>query len=101
MYQEEIKRAVLQLRLFNPEKIILYGSGAQGTVRNGSDLDFLIIKPMREPFLKRNVAAASYLDIAVSYDVFVVTPEEFDNGIRTGNPFLVEVARTGKTVYAK
>jgi len=44
--KEMVRRVVA---LFSPEKIILFGSYAQGTAKKDSDADLLIIMSSREP----------------------------------------------------
>jgi len=39
---------------YTPEKIILFGSNAQGTPTDDSDLDLLIIKDNSGPVVQRN-----------------------------------------------
>jgi len=100
-YQETIKRAIAQLRLLKPEKIILYGSGATNTFHEGSDVDLLVIKKTKKSFLQRNIEAASCLDIDIAYDIFVVTPEEVKKASVSGDPFLTPILSTGKIIYAR
>ena len=101
LYQKELRRAIVQLKPFAPEKIILYGSMVRRSPSKESDLDLLLVKSTKKPFLKRNIEAASYLDLAVPYDIFVVTPQEFQKGILENSPFFYEIIKTGRTVYER
>lgn len=100
-FQKEISRAVSQLRSLNPEKIILYGSASYGKLRQGSDLDFLIVRNTNKPFLQRNIDAAKCLDLNVPYDVFVVTPKEFQDRITSQDSFISTIIKRGTILYAR
>lgn len=100
-FKKEIRLAVTQLRTLNPEKIILYGSASDGKLREGSDLDFLIVRNTNKPFLQRNIDASKCLDLDVPYDVFVITPKEFQDRIVSQDPFISTIIKRGKIIYAR
>jgi predicted nucleotidyltransferase len=95
---QEIVRRIVQFA--QPEKIILFGSGARGTLSPNSDLDLLVIKSGAH---RRKLAQAIYRQLyGVGYpvDVIVVTPEDIR---RYGNnpDLIIEPAlREGKVLYA-
>jgi predicted nucleotidyltransferase len=100
-FKKEIRLAVTQLRTLNPEKIILYGSASWGKLRQESDLDFLIVRNTNKPFLQRNIDAAKCLDLNVPYDVFVVTPKEFQDRIVEQDSFISKIIKSGTVLYAR
>ncbi len=60
-----------------PEKVILFGSNAQGTFKQDSDLDLLVIKASSLRRDKRDRRIRNLLsDIIFPMDIFVYTPEE-------------------------
>ncbi len=59
---------------YQPEKIILFGSMASGTVHEWSDLDLAIIKDTPLPFLQRLKEVALLCLVPVGVDYFVYTP---------------------------
>jgi predicted nucleotidyltransferase len=65
------------VRQFDPEQIILFGSHARGTGGPDSDVDFLVVMPVkgskREKMLEMQLALD---DILVAKDIIVVTPDE-------------------------
>jgi predicted nucleotidyltransferase len=64
---------------FEPEKIILFGSFAQGKAGPDSDIDLLVIMPVAGSKRKKAVEIGVELhDINVAKDVVVVRPEEFE-----------------------
>ena len=86
---------------YKPEKIILFGSMAQGNVTLDSDIDFLIIKK-DTPFLGRDRARELRKLIRKRWaaDFFIYRPEEFEERLRSGDPFIKDIMRHGKVLYA-
>ena len=97
----EIETIVGQIiRKYRPMKIILFGSAGRGEYDEVNDLDFLIIKKdvplygldrMREldGLIERNIAA----------DMLVYRPDEFDERIKLGDPFIKTILREGRVLY--
>jgi len=100
-FEKEIQSITKQLiEKYGPEKIILFGSAARGDYGKANDLDFLIIKQdvpvygidrMREldELIDRNVAA----------DMLVYRPDEFEDRIRLGDPFIKAIITEGRVLY--
>jgi predicted nucleotidyltransferase len=96
----EIDKIVGQIiQKYRPIKIILFGSAGRGEYDEVNDLDFLIIKKdvplhgldrMREldELIERNIAA----------DMLVYRPDEFDERIKLGDPFIKTVLREGRVL---
>lgn len=66
-----------------PERIILFGSGARGTMRPDSDLDLMVVMSQNNPSAheRRDVDLAirrALVGIGVRIDVIVVTPSELE-----------------------
>lgn len=99
--QREIKEITRQIvEKYLPEKVILFGSTAQGQFTKDSDLDFIIIKKdvptlgierMRQVrrFVQKNVAA----------DFLVYKPAEFEEREKLGDPFIRSILREGVILY--
>ena len=87
---------------YRPEKVILFGSMAQASVGEWSDLDLVIIKDTSQPFLQRLKEVALLCRAPVGVDFLVYTPREFDQMIAERNPFILEeVLRKGKVLYER
>jgi uncharacterized protein len=82
-----------------PEKIVLFGSAARGTMGPDSDLDLLIIKGGR--FNRHRVTTAIYRNLsgAIGVDAVVVTPEEVERYRDTHCLVICPALREGKVVY--
>ena len=97
--KEIIKRIV---DVVEPDKIILFGSRANGEHKEWSDYDICVLKKDVEN--KRNLAQKIYrklFGVGASVDVIVETPEKF-NELKE-KWFLIhgEIARSGSLVYEK
>lgn len=89
---------------YTAEKIILFGSHARGDATKESDIDLVVIKRTKTPFLKRMREVAKILSdarITQSADVLVYTPEEFNALSKRWNPFFHRILKEGKIVYGK
>jgi predicted nucleotidyltransferase len=86
---------------YKPEKIILFGSAAWGG-GEVNDIDLLIIKSdtphygidrMREldRLIKRSMAA----------DMLVYRPEEIEERLKLGDPFIKKIFKDGKILYGR
>jgi predicted nucleotidyltransferase len=71
-----VKRIVDQ---FRPERIILFGSRARGTAERDSDIDLLVVMPVKGSRRDQRLAIRMALrDVSIPKDVLVVTPREWD-----------------------
>ena len=99
---QKIEWLLEDLKAYQPEKIILFGSAARGDVDDYSDLDVVIIKQTSAPFVQRGVDAVRCLRRDIGpVDFFVYTPQEFLRMKEDENPFIESVLREGKVVYEK
>src|SRR5438309_7375715 len=62
----------------NPEKIVLFGSAARGTMWPDSDLDLLVIKGGKFNRCRVTTAIYRHLSGEIGVDAVVVTPEEVE-----------------------
>lgn len=95
---DEVVRRIVAVA--SPERIVLFGSGAKGSMREDSDLDLLVVKSGAH---RRKLAQKIYvalIGVGRSVDVVVVTPEDIE---RFGDSpaLVIEAAlREGVEVYA-
>ena len=77
--QTHIDRMVQRIeKKFHPERIILFGSQARGDARPDSDVDLLVVMPVKKSTWETSSAIRLALwSIPVSVDVIVTTPEDF------------------------
>lgn len=87
---------------YSPEKIILFGSYANNTAEEDSDLDFIIIKKTDKPKTKRGREVRKHLLGAnVPMDIKVYTPEEFEKEKKSAFSFLKSAIDNSIVVYER
>lgn len=100
-YDKEIQNIVEQLiRIYKPQKIILFGSLIKGKMKEGTDIDFFIIKK-DAPHL--GVDRIRQLDALIKYriatDFIVYKPEEVKERLKLGDPFIKSIFEEGEVLY--
>jgi len=88
------------IRKYNPQKIILFGSAGRGEYDKVNDLDFLIIKedvPLHGLARMRELDAI--IDRNMAADMLVYRPDEFEDRINLGDPFISIVLSEGQVLY--
>lgn len=87
---------------YDPERIILFGSHADGRAQEGSDFDLLILKESDRAPLARQIEVERILsDRLVPLDLLVYTPQEVWALYAAGSPFLEEVLGRGRVLYMR
>jgi uncharacterized protein len=99
--QQEIESIVQQLIYkYGPSKIILFGSAARGEYDKVNDLDFLIVKqdvPSRG--LDRMRELDDLIDREMAVDMLIYRPDEFEDRIKLGDPFIKNILSEGQTLH--
>ena len=93
------------VQTMQPEKIYLFGSYANGTANEHSDLDILIeVKHTDVPYLERNLEVWTAMDrtkkLRFPKDIFVYTSPEVLEFKQNKYSFLSSILKTGKIIYA-
>ena len=87
---------------YRPQKIILFGSLAQGNVEEGSDIDLAIVKETDKRPFERSLEVTALVDPSVAVNFLVYTPEEFENETEAKNFFVVdEILKKGQVLYER
>ena len=85
---------------FSLERIIVFGSVANGTYTETSDPDLLVVMHTDlRPFDREAAVLKAVRDIDLAKDVFVLTPEEFVELSEDPWDFTSEIVRMGRVVY--
>lgn len=97
--QEIVDRIV---EVADPEKIILFGSYANGTATEDSDVDLLVVRNTAERFYRRHVPIRlALMDFDSPFDILVQTPEEFNTAKNVSWTVQSDIERTGRLVYER
>jgi predicted nucleotidyltransferase len=94
------KEVVSIFKMFDPEKIILFGSHARGREDEDSDIDLILVYRTSKPFLDRLKELYLAWNIPKPVDILAYTPEEFDRMVEE-NLFVQEATRHGEILYER
>ncbi len=99
----EIQRIVRRIvREFHPERVILFGSHARGEAGPDSDVDLLVVMPVKGLKHKKQVEIRVALhDIRIPKDIIVTTPEDFAWRKDVVGTIEYPAVREGKVLYAR
>lgn len=86
-------------RAFRPRRVILFGSHAYGRPTADSDVDLLVIMPVRGNPVEKAVEIHRRVRPAFPADLLVRTPAEVRRRLAWNDFFLKEVLEKGKVLY--
>jgi len=84
---------------FDAEKVMLFGSYAQGTATEDSDVDVLVIVPFEGKNVDKSVEIRMKLRPRFPIDILVRTPETVRQRLEMGDSFMQEIMQKGKVLY--
>ena len=101
--QAVINQMVLRIvERFDPDRIILFGSAARGEAGPDSDVDLLVVMPVRGSRREKAVEiGVAVNDIPISKDIIVTTPEDFELRKQIVGTIERPAEREGRLVYAR
>jgi predicted nucleotidyltransferase len=94
---DDIKNQLIEK--YKPEKIILFGSSAWGK-EDINDIDLFIIKK-DVPYYGADRITELYrmMDVDAAVDYIVYKPEEAQERLYLGDPFIKKIYKEGKVLY--
>ena len=97
---QEVARRIK--RVFDPQRILLFGSHAYGEPMPDSDVDLLVVMESNERPAARSAAIAkALLDIPFPIDILVRTPDEIRHRLEIGDYFIREIVERGEVLYER
>ncbi len=97
--QSMVRRIVTE---FDPDKIILFGSHARSEAGPDSDVDLLIVMPVKgSKRAKQFAIRAAVHDVQIAKDIVVSRPEEFQWRKDTVGTIEHPAAHEGRVLYAR
>jgi predicted nucleotidyltransferase len=85
--------------LYQPQKIILFGSYAYGSPKPESDVDLLVIMETALSELEQAATICRQIPYRFGLDLVVCTPQRLAQRLEWGDSFLREVVQRGVTLY--
>jgi predicted nucleotidyltransferase len=98
-----LERVVERVRsVADPDRIVLFGSAARGTVGPDSDVDLLVIK---RGLVDRSGLAArlyvSFIGLGVPVDIVLATPEEVEYARTRVGSVIGPAIQSGRDLYVR
>ena len=90
------------VKQFDPVRIILFGSHARGTAGPDSDVDLMVVMPVKGS--RRELATEIdrlLTDRQLPLDVIVVTPEQYERDRSQIGSIVRPAAREGRVLYER
>lgn len=90
------------VRQFDPEQIILFGSHARGTAGPDSDVDLLVVMPVKGSKREKQIEMQLALDdVRIAKDIIVVTPAEVERYRNIPGTIVRPALQEGQVLYAR
>lgn len=86
---------------FQPNRIILFGSYANGNPTEDSDVDLLLIMPFTGYSFRKAAEILVATDPDFAVDLLVRTPEDIEHRLALGDPFIQAILERGKILHKK
>ncbi len=87
---------------FHADRIVLFGSHAQGTARDDSDVDLLVVaKTSLLPRKRYGAVRRLVADCAAAFDIVVKTPEEYARSREVVNTIVYFAEESGRVIYER
>ena len=84
---------------FDARQVILFGSYAEGTATEDSDVDVLVVVPFEGKSVHKSVEIRMKLRPRFPVDLIVRTPEKVQQRLQMGDNFIKEILEEGKVLY--
>ena len=100
MTQKQIKNFGRRLvREFQPRKVVLFGSYANGKPSPDSDVDILVVMPLNGSSVDKSVEMRLKLQPRFPLDLLVRTPAKIKERLAMGDDFIKDIFSKGKVLY--
>lgn len=97
---EDVKERIVEV--FDPHRIILFGSHVYGQPTPDSDVDLLIVMESDErPAVRAARVSRLLRPRPFPMDILVRTPEEIQQRLEIGDYFVREILERGKVLYER
>jgi uncharacterized protein len=102
LLEQELQRFLsLLAKLPDLDRVMVFGSMVGGEVHAWSDIDLVIVRHTKLPFLHRIREARKLLRPRVATDILVYTPQEFEHLCQDRLFFQEEILGRGKVLYER
>lgn len=95
----ELARRIAEV--FDPERIILFGSHAYGAPRDNSDVDLLVILPFEGSGFDKSLEILNRVDPPFSVDLLARRPDDTARRYAEFDPLIREALDRGRVLYER
>ena len=100
--QSEIQKVVDKIvQEFHPEKVILFGSYANGTPHLDSDVDLFVVKDTKNTRKTAQEIDGLIFPRPFPVDLIVYTPAQLEKRKKMNDFFIKDIITKGRVLYAK
>jgi predicted nucleotidyltransferase len=96
---EEVGRRIG--RQFHPDRVLLFGSYADGTATDDSDVDLLVVLPFEGRPFHKSLEILNRLDVRFPCDLIARPPADVARRYEQGDPLIREALDHGKVLYER
>ena len=86
-------------RFLNAQRVLLFGSYAEGNPREDSDVDLLVIADFEGASCDQSVAVRMEVALPFPMDLLVRTPAMIQKRLAMQDPFIAQILKEGKVLY--
>ena len=83
----------------HPQKVVLFGSYAYGVPTEDSDVDLMVVMPFEGHPAYQAGEIRARIQTPLAVDLLVRTPEQIEERVSMGDPFMQEIVNQGKILY--
>ncbi len=99
---KEIREVGQQIgRQFRPDRVLLFGSYADGSATDDSDVDLLVVLPFDGRPFHKSLEILNRLDIRFPCDLIARPPEDVARRYEQGDPLIRDALDRGKVLYER
>ena len=96
---EEVGRRIG--REFRPDRVLLFGSYADGTATDDSDVDLLVVLPFEGRPFHKSLEILNRLDVRFPCDLLARSPDDVARRYEQGDPLIRVALDRGKVLYER
>ncbi len=85
--------------VFQPDRVLLFGSYAHGNPTLDSDVDLFIVIPFEGRPVDKSVEIRMKVRPPFPVDLIIRTPEKVRERLEMGDDFIKDILETGKVLY--
>ena len=87
--------------VFQPQQVVLFGSYAQGTATEDSDVDLLVILPFEGRPFEKSLEILNRVDVRFPCDLITQRPEDVRRRYQKCAPLIREAMNRGEVFYER